>query len=158
MQTRGERIRVGVADMAVTDEPRLIVTSGLGSCVAVAIHDGDGIGGLLHAMLPTVPAADEPTPKYVDSGIELLTAELAALGAGPEELTAKLTGGSSMLDIGSDEPIGDTNVSAARTALTEAGIDLAAEETGGSSGRSVSFHPATGALTIERVDAETTVL
>jgi len=144
--------------MAVTDQERPLVTSGLGSCVAVAIHDGHGVGGLLHAMLPERPTPEDPPAKYVDSGIETLAAELHSLGADRNGLTAKLTGGSSMLDLGPDEPVGDKNVTAARESLSEQGIELVSEDTGGNSGRSVSFHPATGALSIERVNAEKTVL
>ncbi|MFB6109751.1 MAG: chemotaxis protein CheD [Halodesulfurarchaeum sp.] len=153
-----DRIRVGVADMAVTDRDRTLVTSGLGSCVAVAVHDGGGIGGLLHAMLPEAPDDTAPPAKYVDAGIGKLSAELTALGADRNDLTAKLTGGSSMLDLGSEEPVGEKNVTAARASLSEREIDLVSEDTGGNAGRSVSFHPATGALSIERVDDEKTVL
>jgi len=158
MGDRAERIRVGVADMAVTDSEGPLVTSGLGSCVAVAIHDGRGVGGLLHAMLPESTNPADPPAKYVDAGIEQLAEELAGLGADRSGLRAKLTGGSSMLDLGSEEPIGEKNVAAARETLSEHGIELVSEDTGGNSGRSVSFHPATGALSIERVNAEETVL
>ncbi len=153
-----QRIRVGVADMAVTNGGVPLVTSGLGSCVAVAVHDGDGHGGLLHAMLPAAPNDAVSKAKYVDSGIEAMRAELLDLGANPEKLTAKIAGGSSMLDLGNGEPVGDKNVAATKRALEERGIGLVADDTGGSSGRSVSFYPSTGIMQIEQVDAETTEL
>lgn len=149
-----ERIRVGVADMAVTDGGEPLITSGLGSCVAVGIHDGDGIGGLLHAMLPEAPADVVSKAKYVDSGITAMKAELVAMGANRGGLTAKIAGGSSMLDLGNDVPVGDKNVAVTKTVLTDAGIELVGDDTGGNSGRSVMFDPKTGMMQIERVNAD----
>lgn len=149
-----DRIRVGVADAAVTDEPRELVTSGLGSCVGIALYDGSGIGGLLHAMLPEAPDDGGNLAKYVDSGIEHVLGEMDGLGANRHRIKAKLTGGSSMLDLGDDKPVGDKNVEAAIEVLEAEGIELVADETGGGSGRSVSFDPETGVMQIKRVDAE----
>ena len=149
-----DRIRVGVADAAATDGGETIVTSGLGSCVGIALYDDSGVGGLLHAMLPEAPENGDNPTKYVDSGIATLLDEMAALGADRRSVKAKLTGGSSMLDLGEDKPVGDKNVEAARRVLTDADIELVADETGGDSGRSVAFSPETGNLRIKRVDAE----
>jgi chemotaxis protein CheD len=157
-RTGDQRIRVGVADMAVTDAGAPLVTSGLGSCVAVALHDDDGIGGLLHAMLPEAPAEVVSEAKYVDSGIETMKRKLTQLGADPETLTAKVAGGSSMLDLGNGEPVGDKNVTETKRALERLDIDLVGDETGGDSGRSVTFHPVTGTMRIEQVDADPTEL
>lgn len=153
--SRGEeRIRVGVADSAVTDRDCALVTSGLGSCVGVVLYDGAGIGALLHAMLPDAPPNPENAAKYVDSGIDAVLSEMVSLGAGRSSIKAKLTGGSSMLDLGAEKPVGELNVEAARAVLNDAGIELVAEDTGGDSGRSLAFQPGTGLLRIERVDAE----
>lgn len=157
MDRAADRIRVGVADMAVTNGGATLVTSGLGSCVAVAVHDGNGRGGLLHAMLPEAPADAETEAKYVDSGIEALRRELEAQSSSVS-LTAKVAGGSRMLDIGNGDPVGDRNVAAAELALERAGIDLEATHTGGGTGRSVSFSPASGTMRIEQVDADPTDL
>lgn len=155
MGPRGDdRIRVGVADAAVTDEDRPLVTSGLGSCVGIALYDERGIGGLLHAMLPVAPEDVETPPKYVDSGIEQLLSEMESLGAERSRIKAKMTGGSSMLDLGDGKPVGEKNVEAATEMLADIGIELVADDTGGGSGRSVSFDPGTGELQIKRVDAE----
>ncbi|MFB6112544.1 MAG: chemotaxis protein CheD [Halodesulfurarchaeum sp.] len=148
-----DRVRVGVADAAVASGNAELVTSGLGSCVGVALFDGRGVGGLLHAMLPDAPESVDNPWKYVDSGVGVLVSELERRGASRDELTGKLTGGSSMLDLGGGEPIGEKNVRAAKRVLEESEITLAADETGGASGRSVRFHPRTGVLRIKRVDS-----
>ncbi|MFB6122463.1 MAG: chemotaxis protein CheD [Haloferacaceae archaeon] len=157
-EVTAERLRVGVADLAVTDGAATIVTSGLGSCVAVAIHDGNGVGGLLHAMLPEAPEDTETPAKYVDTGIRTMLDEMAARGGATTRLTAKVAGGSSMLDLGNGTPVGEKNVRATREVLPDVGVDLVAEDTGGNSGRSVLFHPATGTMTIQRVNAADTEL
>ena len=157
-QGNGARIRVGVADMAVTADGQTLVTSGLGSCVAIAVHDQDGRGGLLHAMLPEAPAdADDPS-KYVDAGIERLLDDLAAIGADTGTLVGKVAGGSTMLNLGNGDPIGEKNVAATERVLERAGIELVGTDTGGNAGRSVSFRPADGVMEIDRVDDSPTEL
>lgn len=148
------RIRVGVADMATTDDDRSIVTSGLGSCVAVVLYDGDGRGGLLHAMLPGAPEDTDTEAKYVDTGIPAMIDELKSLGANPNTLKAKVAGGASMLNLGNGSPVGEKNVDATKAVLADLGIDLEDTRTGGDAGRSVAFDPTTGTVTIRRVDSE----
>jgi len=152
-------IRVGVADWRVADDGTLLVTSGLGSCVAVAVHDGEaGVGGLLHAMLPEADGPVDNPAKYVDSGLDEMLAAMMRLGASPDALTAKLAGGSAMLDLSIGDGVGARNVAAAERALADADVELLASETGGDSGRSVSFSPTSGDVTIDRVDAEVLVI
>lgn len=152
-------IRVGVADWRVADDDTLLVTSGLGSCVAVAVHDADeGVGGLLHAMLPEADGPVDNPAKYVDSGLDEMLSAMVRLGASPGNLTAKLAGGSAMLDLSIGDGVGARNVAAAERALADASVDLLASETGGDSGRSVSFSPTSGDVTIDRVDAEVLVI
>lgn len=152
-------IRVGVADWRVADDGTLLVTSGLGSCVAVAVCDVDaGVGGLLHAMLPEADGPVDKPAKYVDSGLDEMLSAMARLGASPDNLTAKLAGGSAMLDLSIGDGVGARNVAAAERALADADVELLAAETGGDSGRSVSFSPTSGDVTIDRVDAEVHVI
>lgn len=152
-------VRVGVADWRVADDDSLLVTSGLGSCVAVAVYDADeSVGGLLHAMLPEADGPVDNPAKYVDSGLDEMLSAMVRLGASPGNLTAKLAGGSAMLDLSIGDGVGARNVAAAERALADADVDLLASETGGDSGRSVSFSPTSGDVTIDRVDAEVHVI
>lgn len=157
------RVRVGVAEWRTLDGAGTLVTSGLGSCVAVSVYDpGSDAGGLLHAMLPAAPdpansVVDTPG-KYVDSGFGELLGDLERRGADRSALKAKLVGGSSMLDISVGEAVGERNVEAAERALDDADVPLVAAETGGNAGRSVAFCPASGDVTVERVDAEVLVI
>ena len=152
-------VRVGVADWRVATNGSSLVTSGLGSCVAVAVYDpAEGVGGLLHAMLPEAPDPVDKPAKYVDSGLAEMVDAMTRRGASPENLAAKLAGGSSMLDISVGDAIGQRNVDAAHRELEATDVQLVAAETGGSDGRSVSFSPASGDVTINRVDSEVEVI
>jgi len=147
------KARVSVADWRVTDGDAALVTSGLGSCVAVAVYDEDGaVGGLLHAMLPDAPSLAAAPAKYVDSGLDEMLSAMYRRGADPDGVAAKLVGGSEMLDIFVGDAIGDRNVEAAECALEAADVPLLASETGGSTGRSVTFFPASGDVRVDRVD------
>jgi len=159
MSSGAQKTRVSVADWRVLDGKGPLVTSGLGSCVAVSVYDtDDAIGGLLHAMLPVAPSPVETPAKYVDSGLDEMLSAMYRRGASPDTVAAKVVGGSAMLDISVGEAIGDRNVEAAERALDDAGVPLVAAETGGNSGRSVSFCPASGDVTIDRVDSEVEVI
>ena len=49
-----EQIRVNVAAYAVARGDAVISTLGLGSCVAIAVHDrASAVGGLAHILLPS---------------------------------------------------------------------------------------------------------
>ncbi|OYR85531.1 chemotaxis protein CheD, partial [Halorubrum sp. E3] len=88
------RIKVGVSDLSVATDGETLTTSGLGSCVAVALVDeSTGVRGLLHAMLPNGTESEtgiERPGKYVDTGIKRLIGELEAAGASPRRLEARV--------------------------------------------------------------------
>jgi chemotaxis protein CheD len=150
------RVTVGIADLAVTDAEQTLTTSGLGSCVAVTVHDdAAGVAGLVHAMLPRAADGTDANPvKYADTGVERLYDAAVTAGASSHRLEAKLVGGSHMFDFGdADERIGARNVSVARETLERLGVPVVAEDVGGESGRSVRFDPETGALTVRKAGA-----
>ena len=50
-----EKIIVGIADLAVVHNPAVLVTIGLGSCVAISFRDPVAkFGGLAHIVLPSM--------------------------------------------------------------------------------------------------------
>lgn len=138
---RPRRVRVGVGDLAVVDDGATLTTSGLGSCIAVAMADQRaGVRGLLHAMLPSAarsrPAAPRPG-KYVDTGIDALVNELVDAGAASARLDARLVGGAELLDL--TAAVGPQNVERARERLTAASIPIVASDVGADVGRTVRF-------------------
>ncbi|MFB6078477.1 MAG: chemotaxis protein CheD [Halarchaeum sp.] len=142
--------RVRIAEYAVTDDGTDLTTSGLGSCVGVALYDGDaGVGGLLHAMLPTSrPGRDQPPGKFVDEGVPALLAAMRRRGASTGRVRAKLAGGSEMFEFTSSTPVGERNVEAATAVLDELGVTVAATDVGGDRGRSLRLIGDSGTLVV----------
>lgn len=143
--------RIGVAEYAILENGTLS-TSGLGSCVAVAIYEPGGPGGLLHAMLPranSVPGIC--ATKCVDTGIDTLYDAVLGIGGNRGTLVAKLAGGSAMLDL-TGPAIGDRNIAAAHETLAAHSIHVIAEDVGGKRGRSVSLSIPSGDFRIRSGD------
>jgi chemotaxis protein CheD len=149
-----DRIKVGIADLAVGDDESQLSTSGLGSCVGIALYDDRaGVAGLAHAMLPEGVGKDDEA-KYVDTAIPALIARMEAAGAKRRRLRAKLAGGSTMFEFNStDRSVGDRNVTAAHETLSDLGIPLDAEDVGGDHGRSLELDGATGGLHVRSAAA-----
>ncbi len=146
-------VRVGVAALAVARGSGLLVTLGLGSCVAIVLWDEAArVGGLAHVLLPGPELSrDASNPaKFPCTAVPLLVRQMRAAGAG-DRLTARLVGGASMfrsLLASAGVNVGERNVVAARAALATAGIPVAAEDVGGHYGRSVRFDVATGQVEV----------
>lgn len=148
-----ETILVRVADYAVGRGDDVLVTLGLGSCVAIAVYDAAlRVGGLAHVLLPSETMSQDRgnRAKFPTTAVPLLVEEMRKLGSrGP--YTAKLVGGASMfsalLPVGGIN-MGERNVEASRRALVIAGIGLAAQDTGGGYGRSVFLHVGDGRVVV----------
>jgi chemotaxis protein CheD len=147
------RVKVGVGDLAVASDGATLTTSGLGSCVAIALVDPEtDARGLLHAMLPSANGTVSHTPrpaKYVDSGLDALVDELASAGASPGRLEARLVGGAEMLDL--TAAVGPRNVASARESLERTGIPIVASDVGDAVGRTVRLLPG-GDLAVRAAD------
>lgn len=154
-------IRVGIADMNIAKTPHTIRTSGLGSCVGVVLYDETKkIAGLLHVMLPdsTLGKAENlNVAKFADTGIYALMERLKAEGVRPLSLKAKIAGGAQMFQFGTSDTIriGPRNIEAVKNELNRLSIPIVAEDTGGSSGRTIEFDPSTSTLSIRTVNAGT---
>ncbi|MHB9287177.1 chemotaxis protein CheD [Halobacteriales archaeon Cl-PHB] len=156
-----QRIKVGIAEYDVTVDGAVLTTSGLGSCIGVALQDtATGAAGLVHVMLPSAEeVADGNTAKFADTGTELLIDELTALGGDPATMEAKLAGGSDMLDFSdSGDGIGVRNARVVRETLAAYGIPVVGEDVGGDHGRSIRFEAASGDLVVKSANAGTTTL
>jgi chemotaxis protein CheD len=155
---------VKVAQHAVGGEGDLLVTLGLGSCVAIVLHDRRAkVGALAHVLLPEPALARDQgnSAKFASTAVPLLVEELAALGARSARLQARLAGGASMfaaLMVPGSLNMGQRNVAAAREALRLAGIPILGEEVGGDFGRSVRFDPGSGSVQVSSVGRPDVVL
>ncbi|MDN4607441.1 chemotaxis protein CheD [Sporosarcina highlanderae] len=151
-------VRVGIADMKIVKAPNIIKTSGLGSCVGVVLYDEvKMIAGLLHVMLPDSNLGrldNVNVAKFADTGIHSLVELLVAEGINPLSLKSKIAGGAQMFQFGTNDTIriGPRNVEAVKMMLDRLSIPIMAEDTGGSSGRTIQFDPKTGKLSIRTVN------
>lgn len=149
-RTPSRRTRVGIADFAVTTAPGVLTTSGLGSCLGIVLYDSAGVAGLLHAMLPEATPEYTSPAKFVDTGIETMLGEMREAGATRETVSAKIVGGSTMLDLtASGGSIGDRNIDATRAVLAVRDVPIVAEDVGGEYGRSIRFDADTADLRVK---------
>jgi chemotaxis protein CheD len=150
-----KEIRVRIAHHAVAKGRSRLITVGLGSCVAVAIHDRmSKVGGLAHVLLPdaSLGRGVENRARYASSAVPLLLDEMKALGAtGP--FSASIVGGAALFGklLAFGGSVGARNIDAARKALAKAKVPLVAEDVGGESGRTVLFDVTTGKVKVRSV-------
>jgi chemotaxis protein CheD len=155
---------VKVADWGAERGDRVLVTLGLGSCVAIMLHDPErGAGAMAHVLLPSRSLARDVTnpAKFPDSAVPLLVERLKGLGAEPRRLVAKLAGGASMfsqLMTPGTIQMGERNIVAARNALRAASIPIVREAVGGERGRSVRFYVKDGRVEIRSVGVDAEVI
>ena len=151
------QIFVKVAHHAVAGAEDTLVTLGLGSCVAILLHDPVArVGGMAHVLLPEKQLARDSSnlSKFASTAVPLLAEELLARGARRERLRARLVGGASMfasLMAPGTLNMGERNIIASRQALRELGIPVVAEEVGADFGRSVRFHVGEGRVVVSSV-------
>ena len=156
-------IRVGVAEHGVGAGDVRITTLGLGSCVAIVLHDAAArVGALAHILLPTAAVGRGlgGPARYASTAVPLLVDELRAVGSG-RRVTARLVGGASMFAAllpTRGVNMGERNVEAAVEALARAGVPLVGRDTGGEHGRSVSLDVATGRLDVRSLKRGSLVL
>lgn len=151
---------VGMAQYLVMKAPAVIRSTGLGSCIGIALYDPfTKVGGMAHAMLPQHrPGRDDNRAKYVDTAIDAMLVEMEAQGANPVNIVAKLAGGSHMFpELESAMVIGAKNVAAAQEYLGSLGIPILAQDVGGNSGRTVEFDCQDGSFSISTINKKTKI-
>lgn len=152
-----EVIKVGMADWKTCSGENAVTTLGLGSCVGIAIRDPmTKVGGLAHIMLPdsTEIRNNSNRPKFADTGIEDLVAEIVRKGGSRFRLVAKIAGGAQMFANNTNNAtlrIGERNVQASKKKLSELRIPILAEDTGKTYGRTVIFYPKNGDFVIRAI-------
>ncbi len=159
-----KEVIVKVADWAAERGDGVLITLGLGSCVAIMLHDPQTkAGAMAHVLLPSISLARDITnrAKFPETAVPLLVERLKVLGADPRRLVAKLAGGASMfsqLVTPGTIQMGERNVLASRSALRAAQIPIIRESVGGERGRSVRFHVKDGRVEIRSVGEHADVI
>jgi chemotaxis protein CheD len=159
-----KEVVVKVAECAAERGDGVLVTLGLGSCVAIMLHDPETqAGAMAHVLLPSRSLARDTDnqAKFPETAVPLLVQRLARLGADPRRLVAKLAGGASMfsqLVTPGTIQMGERNVLASRAALRAAQIPILRESVGGERGRSIRFHLRDGRVEIRSVGEDVHVI
>jgi chemotaxis protein CheD len=149
LSLQDKKINIVQGEQYVDDDPRAMVTTILGSCIAACIWDGVmGLGGMNHFLLP----GDDVTTKNRQAGgeamrfgvhaMELLVNGLLRRGAQRSRLQAKLFGGARMIKGLTD--IGELNACFAERFLRAEGIVHVGGSLRGEQGRRIQFWPASG--------------
>src|SRR5580704_10729229 len=144
------RVSLLQGEYRVSDNPGLVITTILGSCVAACLRDPHArVGGMNHFLLPgkTLPGKTQRNPdqeaeRYGVHLMELLVDGLLHLGAKHNRLEAKLFGGARIVEGLSD--VGAMNVRFAKHFLELEGIKLIGGSVEGTRGRRVEFRPVSG--------------
>ncbi|MCK5237090.1 MAG: chemotaxis protein CheD [Deltaproteobacteria bacterium] len=128
-----------------------VVTTVLGSCIAVTLFDPKTkIGGINHFMMPVWNGQGLPTPKYGNIAMKILLEKVIRLGASKDRLQAKVFGGAALYAEGSKIlNIGGKNTVVAKEFLEENKIPVMGIDTGGNYGRRIQLFIETGKVTLK---------
>jgi chemotaxis protein CheD len=131
---------------------RSLITTILGSCVAVCLWDqAKRLGGMNHFVLPSA-SSELPNPRFGDAAIDRLYQAMLRLGCRTDTMTAKLFGGAAVLPFGATgDTIGQQNVQIALSRLQHYGIPITARRTGGVTGLWIRFDTETGEVLLRPV-------
>jgi chemotaxis protein CheD len=153
----GREVIVRVADLRSGLADDTLVTVGLGSCVAILLHDAEArVGGMAHILLPSpaLSRRDNNPAKFPQTAVPRLLELMTADGAKPKRVTARLAGGASMfasLAPPGTIQMGERNLLAARQVLTAHQVPLVGESVGGDFGRTVRLRVCDGRVEISTV-------
>lgn len=139
------RVHIIQGDFFVSDDPNVVVTTILGSCVAACVRDPLArVGGVNHFLLPgkSPTAGGSLDDRMGVHLMELLVNGLLKVGASRDRLEAKLFGGARTVKGLSD--VGQHNIEFARRFLKNERITFVGGDTGGDLGRRIQYWPVSG--------------
>lgn len=157
-------------EMSILEMPT-IVTTVLGSCVAVTLYNRRlEIAAISHALLPhckhrvyknnvldLLHSACERCSdafKYVDCAVSMMIEAFSRFGIAANETQVQLFGGAKMMAAqkqpGGREPVGLQNSNVAQKVIADHRLTLYAYDIGGAAGRKISFNTKTGHITLHK--------
>lgn len=138
------RVHVGQGEHFVTSDPHVVLSTVLGSCVAMCLRDPvAGVGGMNHFLLPDgAGRGTDAGRRYGAYLMEVLINDVLKAGGRRERLEAKLFGGGRMFDSLTD--VGMANADFAERFLADEGIPVVGSSLRGAGGRRLHYWPVTG--------------
>ncbi|NDB51043.1 MAG: chemotaxis protein CheD [Nitrosopumilaceae archaeon] len=154
IQLRSHEVAMGEA--RVSDESDGVMTTFVGSCVALCLFESSKkVGGLAHIMLPEAggnTTSHTTNGKYADQAIDYLLNTMQQKGAKLNKIKAKIAGGAQIFKTETGNglfTIGERNIESIKKILDKHGIQVLGEETGKTYGRWVKFDLQNGAVDIK---------
>lgn len=147
-----QNVSVHQGECRVSSDPNVMLTTVLGSCVAVCLHDPEAkVGGMNHFLLPGGGSGDQRDMRFGVNSMELLINDMLKRGAQRFRLQAQLFGGGQILK--NRSMIGKSNVEFAQGFITRERIPCVSSDLGGVQARRLNFTPSTGLAKCTRVTA-----
>jgi len=140
-------LRVVAGDYLVSDDPNVVLTTILGSCVAACVRDPvAGVGGMNHFMLPKSDdgywGGYQASLRFGNFAMEKLISDILARGGRRARLEIKLFGGANVLRNGSQ--VGWNNAAYVESFVAAEGLVVEARHLYGELPRSLRYQPITG--------------
>ncbi len=150
-------VRIFQGEYYVTDKPDEVLTTVLGSCVAVCMRNPrTGFGGMNHFLLPSDGAANRNgfSLRYGTYSIERLINALLSRGGDREILEVKVFGGANVLK--GMVQIGSRNAEFVQDYLKKEGLIVSAHHLGGEIARRIRYYPKSGRVMMGRIRSDLT--
>lgn len=150
-------LEVRMGELRISQSPSRLVTRALGSCLGITLYNPlKKVGAMAHPMLPDIEKArsNANPSRYVNYAVRKMVEELEKSGSVKSQLTAKLFGGARMFSFITADSIlnvGEKNTAMARAALNELNIKIAAEEVGGTFGRTIELNLENGKVLVDTI-------
>lgn len=142
LRAQEKKIHIIQGEQYVTDDPEVMLTTILGSCVAACLRDPDvGIGGMNHFLLPDTEAGGA-VQRFGAHAMELLINDILRRGGRRHRLEAKLFGGGRMFDGLTD--VGEANAAFAERFLRNEGVPVVGGSLRGGKARRLQYWPVSG--------------
>jgi chemotaxis protein CheD len=140
-----EVLNIVVGGCVVSADPKVVITTTLGSCIAACLFDPVArIGGMNHFLLPDAKHDKlSASARYGGAAMEQLINRLLQKTGRRDRLRAKVFGGGNVNSTITAD-IGIRNVEFVMEYLATEGIPTMSWDVGGGSARAVRFFPVTG--------------
>jgi len=130
-------VDVQTGEVAINKTDALLRSSGIGSCIVIALLDLENrIGGLAHVMLPDrAPEKDKYTEtRYAENAIETVLKKMLDAGAIRAHIISCIAGGANVLKR-QDDTICEANIRSVTALLAEYRIPIKQKSIGGTERR-----------------------
>lgn len=148
-------IEVRMGELRMAESPYRLVTRALGSCLGITLYNPlKKTGAMAHPMLPDIERArtNANPSRYVNYAIKKMVEDLEKGGCARSRLVAKLFGGARMfafISADSTLNVGEKNIAMAKEVFNELNIKIAAEEVGGTFGRTIELNLENGLIIVD---------